>query len=239
VTGALRPLGAFLAGVAVGACAAPTPPAKPVSGALAATTLASQTVALVRHKADGATVPYCTGVWVDWYAIVTAYHCLPDHTADRSVLYVAPEDVYGGAGAGDVHARGKVEARVARVARLDEAHDLALLTAASAPWSHGVAELGSDVRAGDRVQAMGHPIGRWWSYSTGDVAAVRQWAIDDIDILWIQATVPISPGSSGCGLFDSTGRLVGVAHASYTYGQGVNVFVHGMYVDALLRGGQR
>ena len=89
----------------------------------------------------------------------------------------------------------------------DRRHDLCTLKIAkfNAP-AVAVAPL-SGVRVGQRVFAIGAPAGLALALSEGLVAALRG---EDGKSQIIQTTAPISPGSSGGGLFDDSGRLVGV-----------------------------
>jgi S1-C subfamily serine protease len=226
----------FLFGLLLGACAgqptpmatAPTAPSTP-SHVEAAAELESKTVALV-HGTDEGTQAYCSGVWVSGISILTARHCVEEANAGDSVEYVVRSDVYV---PGEPRVREPILTRMAKVHVLDEAHDLALLRAFNAPM-HGVATTTPEpVRPGAFAQTMGHSLSLWWSYSSGDVAAVRQVALD-LDLVWIQATTPISRGNSGCGLFDEHGHLMGIAHGGLAYGQMLNFFVHGRYIDAFL-----
>jgi S1-C subfamily serine protease len=222
----------FLVGLLLGACGTHPVPAQSVaaSNIAAAVDLASKTVALVRRDSAGGAHAYCSGVWVSETSILTAHHCT--EAAGRSFEYSTREDVYA---PGELHERQQVFTRRAILYATDEGHDLALLRAFYAP-THGVARPSlATVLPGAFVQTMGHPRDMWWSYSSGDVARVFQAEINDHDILWVQATAPISAGSSGGGLFDDRGWLIGIAHASNPRGQAINLWVHGQYVDALLR----
>ena len=229
----MKYLAPFLFGLIVGCAGAPVREAvQPSAKVASATDLAAKSVALVQRDLGGKVRSYCTGVWVSETSILTAYHCVDDAELGDGLEYAVREDIYA---PGELHERPGAFTRLARVYALDEGHDLALLRALYAP-SHGVAVVSMEpVRPGSLVQTMGHPRGLWWSYSSGDVAAVRQEEINGMDILWVQATPPISAGSSGGGLFDECGLLVGVAHATNPKGQSLNMFVHGQYVDAFLR----
>jgi S1-C subfamily serine protease len=227
----------FLLGLLIGACtqgAVVQAPAAYVDHTESASDLESKTVALVTRDLEGNEHAYCSGVWVSDSRILTAHHCIDGGPASATVDYVVRFDVYA---PGDLHERTIIQARSATVQVTDEAHDLALLHALGDVPSHRVARVALDtIRAGSFAQAMGHSFGLWWSYSSGDIASVRQADLD-LDIVWIQATVPISPGNSGGGLFDASGNLVGLT--SRTFGsvraQHLNFFVHGQYIDALLR----
>ena len=195
-----------------------------------ATALRGKTVALVQDDGLGSVVPFCTGVWVSGRSILTALHCAKD---EPLLPYVTYNDAFPkGATAPDL----LMQARGALVILTDETHDLALLRAFNAPAGHGVAypRIGT-IAQGTFAQSMGHSLGMWWSYSSGDVSSIRQLDLGDgFENLWVQTTTPISPGNSGGGLFDSEGSLMGIAHASTTKGQNLNFFVHVQYINELL-----
>ena len=65
-----------------------------------------------------------------------------------------------------------------------------------------------DLLVGERVFAIGAPRGLELSMTEGIVSAKRGSPLEPPMLL--QTTAPISPGSSGGGLFDSKGRLVGI-----------------------------
>lgn len=191
--------------------------------------LETKTIALVMPTSDGSVRAFCSGVWVSSDEIITANHCVADDDLDERVAYVTR---------GDVSAYDSDEPEAVHMARLtarDEVHDLALLTAKLSP-DHGVAELAREVIVGEHVSTMGHPRGLWWSYSEGNVAAVR--ARDDMAdgaMWWVQSTAAISPGNSGGGLFNDDHELLGIAHAYIPRNaENVNLYVHVRYVRALL-----
>ncbi len=81
------------------------------------------------------------------------------------------------------------------------------------------AQLGkaADLKVGDPVYAVGAPRGLELSLSDGIVAQLRGGPPP-----FIQTTAAISPGSSGGGLFDSEGRLVGLTTLYIEGGQNLN-----------------
>ena len=236
----------FLFGMFVGACAqsSTVQPTAPNHEAQAHD-LASKTVALVTRREDGSARSYCSGVWVGEAAILTAAHCV---RGEQEVEYVVQSDVFA---PGELHERGSVLFRTAILTALDEDHDLALLgqgplgglsgpregaDPSRGPTGHRTAKVSLEpVLAGMDVQTLGHPLGLWWSYSAGQVAAVREMEIAGTEGVWVQTTASISPGNSGCGLFDAQGRLIGIAHGAFSKGQNLNFFVHAQYLDAFLR----
>ncbi len=193
--------------------------------------LFSKTVALVDQQ-DETVDAYCSGVWVSNVAIMTALHCMGESKIGDRIGYVVKSDVYQ---PGDLHEQ-PARARLAKLYAVDEAHDLALLADASPP-DHTFARISMEpVEQGQRVFAMGAPLGMMFSYSSGDVAALRYVTSHGHEILFIQTTAPISGGSSGGGLYNVYGELVGICHATFTKGQNMNLFIHYQYVDALVRG---
>lgn len=73
---------------------------------------------------------------------------------------------------------------------------LPAVTIASSQW----------LEVGDPVFAVGAPQGLELSFSNGLISGFREYQGAD----YIQMTTPISQGSSGGGLFDAQGRLVGI-----------------------------
>jgi serine protease Do len=72
------------------------------------------------------------------------------------------------------------------------------------------------LRVGQKVFAVGNPMGMTLTLSDGLISALRQDKKDQLDA--IQTSAPISSGSSGGGLFDEQGRLVGITTFAITGG---------------------
>lgn len=73
----------------------------------------------------------------------------------------------------------------------------------------------NNVRVGDSVMAIGNPLGELGgSVTTGIVSALdREIEIDGYVMNLMQTNAAINPGNSGGGLFDMSGRLVGIVNA--------------------------
>ncbi len=71
---------------------------------------------------------------------------------------------------------------------------------------------------GEKVYAIGAPLGLELSISDGLVSGERRHGTHT----WLQTTAAISPGSSGGGLFNAQGQLVGITTASIADGQNLN-----------------
>lgn len=86
---------------------------------------------------------------------------------------------------------------------------------------------------GEPVFAVGNPLGFGLAVSAGLVAAAEQTQ----PYPYLVSTAPQSPGSSGGGLFDREGRLVGVTRAILGTGQNLNMAMSAAGVAALVAGG--
>jgi Tfp pilus assembly protein PilF len=106
----------------------------------------------------------------------------------------------------------------ARIAFLDSEHDLCGLRV------EGLTAIPVNTRAsltlsvGERVYALGSPEGLELSLSEGLISGIRKFE----GVSLIQTTAPISHGSSGGGLFDEQGKLVGITTFAIKDGQNIN-----------------
>lgn len=76
-----------------------------------------------------------------------------------------------------------------------------------------------EVQTGEAVYAVGNPLGFGLSVSAGLVSSVREYNGEP----QIYTSAPISPGSSGGGLFDGQGRLIGITTRFFGGAQNFNV----------------
>jgi S1-C subfamily serine protease len=125
----------------------------------------------------------------------------------------------------------------ARVIKVDQLRDLALLKPTSIPPSTKPIELGdlNALQIGADVHAIGHPTGLAWSYTKGIVSQIRR------DFPWlehratvIQTQTPINPGNSGGPLLSDDGRMIGVNSFGDAKAQGLNFAVSVSDVRAFL-----
>ena len=185
--------------------------------------LEAKTVALVMPSDFGVRA-YCSGVWVAEDKIATAFNCIADEEPDLKIGFVTRGDVYA------PDDDEVVTLRTARIMAVDPEHDLALL-GVKLPPAHPIASVARSSYVGEVVQTMGHPRGLWWSYSAGNVAALR---VDD-GMWYVQSTAPISPGNSGGGLFDEAGDIIGIAHSYIPVrAENINLYVDARYLRAML-----
>jgi serine protease Do len=96
----------------------------------------------------------------------------------------------------------------------------------------------STLRIGAKLYALGNPRGLELTLSDGLLSGIRRDAADNIEA--IQISVPISPGSSGGGLFDVYGQLVGITTSGLRESQNLNFALPATWIAELPRraGGQ-
>ncbi|AEF99125.1 serine protease [Methylomonas methanica] len=90
-----------------------------------------------------------------------------------------------------------------------------------------------DVKIGEPVFAVGNPLGFTLSVSSGLVSSISPYRDEPV----IVASVPLSPGSSGGGLFDTRGRLLGITTAILTAGQSLNIVLPADWIAELSKRG--
>jgi serine protease Do len=79
------------------------------------------------------------------------------------------------------------------------------------------------LRVGTRVYAIGTPRGLETTLSDGLLSGLRR--DDSGQLMFVQTTAPISAGSSGGGLFDAEGRLIGITTFIRRESQNINLAV--------------
>ncbi len=112
----------------------------------------------------------------------------------------------------------------AEIVGIDTFSDIAILRIAENKRELTCATLATanSVRVGDGVFAIGNPLGELGgSVTTGIISALdREIEVDGTKMSLLQTDASINPGNSGGGLFDMSGRLVGIVNAK-SYGTGI------------------
>ncbi len=93
-----------------------------------------------------------------------------------------------------------------------EGIDLAILCC-STPENYGSSvKIGSsnEIKMGEKVFAIGNPMGLDWTYTEGVVSSFRNKQIGNYEITVIQIQTPLNHGNSGGGLYSEKGNLVGI-----------------------------
>ncbi|MFZ6768371.1 S1C family serine protease [Undibacterium sp. Di26W] len=111
----------------------------------------------------------------------------------------------------------------AKLQYIDVERDLCQITARNLKAPAVALGDSNKLAVGQHIYTIGNPIGLERTLSDGLISSLRK---DDKDILrYIQISAPISPGSSGGGLFDEEGRLIGITAAGYAKGQNLNLAI--------------
>ncbi|MGO4578139.1 S1C family serine protease [Cupriavidus sp. 2TAF22] len=117
---------------------------------------------------------------------------------------------------------------VARLVHADVERDLCVLQAKGlgAPPVK-IAPLAS-LKVGQKVYAIGAPRGFELTLSDGLLSSLNKDA--NGRVVRIQTTAPISPGSSGGGLFNADGQLIGITYLMRTDAQNLNFAVPAQWI---------
>jgi len=184
-------------GLAALLCALHAPAAWPLTPAQVYAKVAKLVVVVEAHDAQGSKRAQGSGVIIAPGEVVT--NC---HVALRGERIV-------------VLSAGTRHAATRRYA--DEERDLCQLQVPGLGALAALAPL-AGASPGDHVFAIGAPQGLELTLSDGLISGLRE--INGISVL--QTTAPISPGSSGGGLFNDAGHLVGITTFQSRSGQNLN-----------------
>lgn len=122
----------------------------------------------------------------------------------------------------------------ASLAREDARNDLCLLRVEALPANPASVKPYAELQVGDRVFAVGNPLGLGVAVSTGLITVL---APPESKTVRIHTTAAVSPGSSGGGLFDEKGRLVGITTLMVGPGQNFNLVMPAeLAADLVTRG---
>lgn len=169
--------------------------------------VAPSVVSIVVSGRDGKPLKTGSGIVIDTMGhILTNYHVVEGGT----FFDVASSGV-----------KGKVKTISARPAACAPDQDLAELELSSPTQLHAVKKATGVPEIGSRVYAIGSPLTLEGTLTEGVVSQFRDFGERKL----IQTTAAISPGSSGGGLFNSRGELVGITTLSISVGQSLNFAV--------------
>ena len=104
----------------------------------------------------------------------------------------------------------------------DEQKDIAIMQFSAPTVMPPLSYSLDGIKRGERVTAIGSPVGLKNTVSMGNISYVFKEA----DVNWIQTTAPISHGSSGGALFNEDGKVIGVTSATRSDGQNLNFAVN-------------
>jgi hypothetical protein len=113
---------------------------------------------------------------------------------------------------------------------VDSTRDLALLSISGAKAPALALGDSNEVAVGDEVYVIGNPRGLEGTFSQGIISGIRQIGSESL----LQVTAPISPGSSGGPVLNSSGKVIGVAALTFRGGQNLNFAIPISYLQPLL-----
>lgn len=97
--------------------------------------------------------------------------------------------------------------------------DLAFIRVSGAPPTSLVLAEAINIRVGQAVLVIGHPLGLSHSLTRGIVSALNREIMGNV---YLQTDASISPGNSGGPIINEYGEVVGIATFSMQNGQGLN-----------------
>ena len=171
---------------------------------------AARSVVVVMAYLTGAgRVSQGSGVVIGADTVATNCHVIENAT-DAAILYQGQQYVV-------VATRGNRES------------DACVVTTQGLPAPAAVTAALSTVEPGQRVYSIGSPRGLELTIAEGLVSSLRK---NEKQLPSIQTSAPISPGSSGGGLFDEYGRVIGITTMTLRDSQNLNFAIP---IELLLR----
>ena len=168
-------------------------------------------VLLFARDEVGSDVALGSGFWVEGKKLVTNAHVA---NAGKLVIEVGPVRI------------------PCRLEKIDQTNDLAILTVGVEVTARGLRLAKELPRPGDIVYTITNPEGLEKTISQGVLAGFRTVGGREL----LQITAPISHGSSGGPVFNSSGQVVGVAVGMLKEGQNLNFAVPTSALRAILEG---
>ncbi|MBY0502282.1 MAG: trypsin-like peptidase domain-containing protein [Bryobacteraceae bacterium] len=110
----------------------------------------------------------------------------------------------------------------ATLLKLDPKRDVATLRVEATDLPAAATANAQDLRAGELVIAVGHPLGFHGALSTGVIHRIGPFRGMGT-LAWVQADVRLAPGNSGGPLADAEGRVIGINTAIAAGGLGLAV----------------
>ena len=145
-------------------------------------------------------------------------------------LIATNHHVIEGAAVGTAKLVGETTAHeIESIRAVDEEHDIAIIVAkgVNAP----ILPLGDSdaVQVGEKIYVAGNPNGLEGTFSDGIISGIRQ----ESGVKLLQMTAPISAGSSGGPVLNSSGEVIGISVTSRIDGQNLNFAVPINHLKAL------
>lgn len=121
------------------------------------------------------------------------------------------------------------------VLNASEENDIAILSIEDNTWLKPLQASTDEVTKGDKVTAIGSPLGIQNTISDGLVSGLRTDIMDGVEV--IQTSAPISEGSSGGVLLNEGNQVIGVTYSGIEDGQNINFAIPISVVVSLYENG--
>lgn len=178
--------------------------------------LASSVVMIAVHDKDGKVIGTGSGIMIGRNGFILTNH----HVAAGGYFY-------------SVRIEDEEEAYVTdEVIKYNQEMDLAIIRIRKELNPIPIYKGKNKLVRGQRVVAIGSPLGLFNSVSDGIISGFRR--IDDVDM--IQFTAPISHGSSGGAVLNMQGEVIGISTAGFDNGQNINLAVGYEYIQMFSSG---
>ena len=181
---------------------------------------------LALTQCSGATVEEIAERSMPSVVEIVTYDDTGTETAQASGFFISPQriitnaHVVDGAYSAEIFTDQAYYDRVT-ILNADKDMDLAILRVDAQDEIPLQINSDAELKPGQRVIAIGHPLGLHKTLSDGLIGAVR--TVDEVQ--FVQITAPISGGSSGGPLLDEEGRVIGVVFSFMPEGQNLNFAV--------------
>ena len=188
--------------------APPPPPAQPLGAEsiLRAALLSAGRV--MSYEMSGRAVPLGLAVAIEPGAMLTTCHAIPA----SSQLVV----------------RHGADALSANLSVTDEVLDLCRLTVTGLN-ARAVEVAADEPKAGDKIFTLGVNAAGEYALTEGTVTQTRMAQ----SVKLLEVSMPIAPGASGGPVFDTFGRLVGIATTPHRHGANLNVAISSAWISQM------
>ena len=167
--------------------------------------LASSVVLIAIHNSEGEVIGTGSGIMIGKDGFILTNHHVASGGNYYSVRIEEDDKVYS----------------TKELIKYNSTTDLAVLRIRRELRPIPIYKGGTPLVRGQKVVAIGSPLGLFNSVSDGIIAGFRN--IDNVDM--IQFTAPISHGSSGGAVLNMYGEVIGISTAGIDSGQNINLAV--------------
>ncbi|MDO8467660.1 MAG: trypsin-like peptidase domain-containing protein [Nanoarchaeota archaeon] len=119
--------------------------------------------------------------------------------------------------------------RTTRLIGYDKDLDIALLKLPKGDYDYLTLADSDQVEVGQKVIAIGNPLGLQFSVSEGIVSAVNRQGSNALDA-YIQTDAALNPGNSGGPLIDSNGEVIGINNFKISSGESLGFSLESNYI---------